>query len=85
MSTTKEKIPIKKKEFEVKHFETPEDFLKWNELYKDELKDFKINTLNKMINIPDYKSGLRNNHLTIIETKNKSKQNLRMSVKRLEL
>jgi hypothetical protein len=37
-----------------------------------------------MISIPDYKLGLRNNQLTIIETKNKSKQNLRMRVKRLE-
>jgi hypothetical protein len=50
-----EKIQIKKKEYEVKHFDSPADFLKWNELHKDELKDVKTNTLNKMISIPDYK------------------------------
>jgi hypothetical protein len=48
------------------------------------LKDLKTNTINKMISIPDYKLGLRNNQLIIIETKNKSKQNLRMRVERLE-
>jgi hypothetical protein len=53
-------------------------------LHKDELKDLKINKINKMISIPDYKLGLRNNQLIIIETKNKSKQNLRMKVERLE-
>jgi hypothetical protein len=37
-----------------------------------------------MISIPGYKLGLRNYQLTIIETKNKSKQNLRMKVERLE-
>jgi hypothetical protein len=83
MSTT-EKIPMKTKEYEVKHFETPADFLKWNELHKNELKDLTTNTINKMISISDYKLGLRNNLLTIIETKNKSKQNLRMRVERLE-
>jgi hypothetical protein len=84
ITSTNEKFPIKKKEYEVKHFESPANFLKWNELHKDELKDLKINTINKMISIPDYKLGLRNNQLTIIETKNKSKQNLRMRVERLE-
>jgi hypothetical protein len=79
-----EKIPIKKKDYEVKHFETPADFLKWNELHKDELKDLKTNTINKIISIPANKFGLRNNQLTIIETKNTSKQNLRMRVERLE-
>jgi hypothetical protein len=48
------------------------------------LKDLKTNTINKIISISDYKLGLRNNQLTIIETKNKSKQNLRMRVERLE-
>jgi hypothetical protein len=67
--STNEKIPIKKKEYEVKHFETQADFLKWNELHKDELKDLKTNTINKMISTPDYKLGLRNHQLTIIETK----------------
>jgi hypothetical protein len=38
-----------------------------------------------MISIPHYNLGLRNNQLTIIETKNKSKQNLRMRVERLEV
>jgi hypothetical protein len=33
--STNEKIPIKKKEYEVKHFETSADFLKRNELHKD--------------------------------------------------
>jgi hypothetical protein len=66
---TKEKIPIKKKDYEVRHFETPTYFLKWNELHKDELKDLKTSTINKMISIPDYKLRLRNNQLTIIETK----------------
>jgi hypothetical protein len=54
-------------------------------LHKDDLKDLKTNTINKMISIPDYKLGLRNNQLTIVETKNKSKQNLRMRVERLEV
>jgi hypothetical protein len=84
ITSTNEKIPIKKKEYEVKHFEIPADFLKWNELHKDELKDLKTNTINKMISIPDYKLGLRNSQLTIIETKNKSKQNLRMRVEQIE-
>jgi hypothetical protein len=53
-------------------------------LLKDELKVLKTNTLNKMISIPDYKLGLKNKQLTIIETKNKSKQNLRMRMERLE-
>jgi hypothetical protein len=44
--SSNEKILIKKKEYEVKHFETPTDFFKWNELHKDEVKDFKTNTLN---------------------------------------
>jgi hypothetical protein len=83
--STNEKIPIKKIEYEIKHFETPAAFLKWNELHKDELKELITNTINKMIGIPDYKLGLRNNQLTIIETKNKSKQNLRMRVERLEV
>jgi hypothetical protein len=48
------------------------------------LKDLKTNTLNKMISILDYKLGFRNKQLTIIETKNKSKQNLRMIIERLE-
>jgi hypothetical protein len=37
-----------------------------------------------MISIPDDKLGLKNNQLTIIETKNIFKQNLRMRVERLE-
>jgi hypothetical protein len=82
--STNQKIPIKKKEYEVKHIETPADFLKSNELYKGELKDLKTNTINKLISISDYKLGIRNNQVTIIETKNKSKQNLRMRVERLE-
>jgi hypothetical protein len=41
ITSANEKIPIKKKEYEVKHLETPADFLKWNELNKDELKDKK--------------------------------------------
>jgi hypothetical protein len=53
-------------------------------LHKDELKDLKTNTINKMISIPLDKLGLRNNQLTIIETKNKSNQNLRMRVERLK-
>jgi hypothetical protein len=84
ITPTNEKIPIKKKEYEVNHFETPANFLKWNELDKDELKDLKTNTINKTISIPYYKLGLRNNQLIIIETKNKSKQNLTMRVERLE-
>jgi hypothetical protein len=84
ISSRNEKIPIKKKEYEVKHYETPADFLKWNELHKDELKYLKTNTINKMISVPDYKLGIKNNQLTIIETKNKSKQNLRMRIERLE-
>jgi hypothetical protein len=31
ITSTNQKISIKKKEYEVKHFETPADFLKWNE------------------------------------------------------
>jgi hypothetical protein len=53
-------------------------------LHKDELKDLKANTINKMNCIQDYKLWVRNNQLSIIETKNKSKQNLRMRVERLE-
>jgi hypothetical protein len=53
--STNSKIPFKNKEYEVKHFETSKDFLKCNELHKDELKDLKTNTINKMISIPDYK------------------------------
>jgi hypothetical protein len=68
--STNKKIPIKKKEYEVKHFETPADFLKWNELHPDEFTDLQINTINKMISISNDKLGLRNNQLTIIETKN---------------
>jgi hypothetical protein len=39
------------------------------------LKDLKAKALNKMISIPNYKSGQRNNQLTIIENL-KSKINL---------
>jgi hypothetical protein len=80
ISSINKKIRIKKREYEVIHFETPADFLKWNELHKDELKDLKTNTINKILSILDNKLGLRNNQLTIIETKNKSKQNLKMRV-----
>jgi hypothetical protein len=37
-----------------------------------------------MISIPDDKLGLRNNQLTIIETKNNSQQNLRMRLEKFE-
>jgi hypothetical protein len=37
-----------------------------------------------MISILDYKLGLRKNQLTIIEINNKSKQNVRMRVEKLE-
>jgi hypothetical protein len=73
-----EKIYIKKKNYEIHRFNSPEDFLKWYELHKDDLKNLKTNTISKIISIPDYKLGLRNNKLTILKTKNESKQNLRM-------
>jgi hypothetical protein len=38
-----------------------------------------------MIDIPDYKLGLRNNQLTVIETKNKSRQNVRIKMERNEI
>jgi hypothetical protein len=61
-----EKIPIKKKESKIKDFETPTDFLKWNNVHKNELKELKTNILNKMINILDYRLRLRNNQWIII-------------------
>ncbi|GMO12507.1 MAG: hypothetical protein Ta2E_00680 [Mycoplasmoidaceae bacterium] len=54
-----EKIQIKKKMTEIKHFQSPQDFLIWYELHKDDLKDLKTNSINKLISIPDYKWGVR--------------------------
>jgi hypothetical protein len=67
------KFLLKRKKYEVKHFDSPADFLKWNELHKDELKDLKTKTINKMRTISNYILGLRYKQLIIIETKNKSK------------
>ncbi|GMO13021.1 MAG: hypothetical protein Ta2E_01870 [Mycoplasmoidaceae bacterium] len=59
-----------------KTFSITSKLFKMNELHKDDLKDLKTNTINKIISIPEYKFTLRKNttdspHIfTLIETKN---------------